>query len=308
MHKIYCLGETVYDIIFKNGTPIAAKAGGSMLNSTVSMGKINLPVYFISEYGTDDIGNEIDAFLKSSDVNTQYVYRYEKGKTSIAIAFLNEHNNANYTFYKDLPEKRLDIEFPTPEAGDIVLFGSYYGINKEIRKQISGFVENAKKAGSLIIYDPNFRNAHLHELRNLLPLIIENMKLANIVRGSDEDFQMICNASSLEEAFKFVSQFCPLLIYTKNADGVHLRNNVLNLIYKVPKINPISTIGAGDNFNAGLIYGLGKEKISCRNIQSLDPKIWQKVVHTGISFASDVCMSYDNYISDHFAAKIRNSN
>jgi fructokinase len=306
MRKIYCLGETVYDIIFKNSIPIAAKAGGSMLNSSVSMGKMDLPTYFISEYGTDGIGNEIDLFLKSCNVNTQYVYRYMKGKTSIAIAFLNEQNNAQYTFYKELPEKRLDIKFPATDEGDVVLFGSFYGINKEIRKQILEFIKNAKKAGSLIIYDPNFRTAHLHELKELLPMIIENIKIASIVRASDEDFQMICDANNFEDAYNFVSQYCPLLIYTKNANGVNFRSYNFKLFFEVPKLEPLSTIGAGDNFNAGLIYGLVKEKIYLQNLQSANAQIWQRIVGNGISFASDVCMSYNNYISDNFALKIEN--
>ncbi len=47
MRKIYGIGETVFDIIFKNGQPQAAKPGGAMLNSSVSLGRIGLPVSFI---------------------------------------------------------------------------------------------------------------------------------------------------------------------------------------------------------------------------------------------------------------------
>ena len=46
MRKIYGIGETVLDIIFKDGQPQAAKAGGSVLNSMVSMGRMELPVIF----------------------------------------------------------------------------------------------------------------------------------------------------------------------------------------------------------------------------------------------------------------------
>jgi len=308
MRKIYCLGETVYDIIFKNGQPVAAKAGGSMLNSTVSLGKINMPVYFISEYGTDDIGNEIDSFLGSVNVNTKNVYRYDHGKTSIAIAFLDESNNARYSFYKDQPDKRLDIEFPKPCNDDIVLFGSFYAINKEIREPVTRFINKAKLSGCTVIYDPNFRKAHLGELPELLPMIIENMKMASIVRGSNEDFQMICKATNIDEAYKFTSQYCPVLLYTLNADGVDLKSANMNRHFKVPEIKPISTIGAGDNFNAGLIYGLLKENVTKQNIVILNEQVWQRIISHGIDFASDVCMSYDNYVSDNFAAKIKNLN
>ncbi len=64
MGRIFCIGETVFDIIFQGTQPVAGKAGGSMLNSAVSMGRMDLPVYFISEYGNDPLGQHIDNFLK----------------------------------------------------------------------------------------------------------------------------------------------------------------------------------------------------------------------------------------------------
>lgn len=304
MRKIFCIGETVYDIIFKNGQPVAAKAGGSMLNSTVSMGKLKLPVHFLSEYGGDGIGNEINSFLHSKNVNTDFVYRYTTGKTSIAIAFLNEKNDASYSFYKEMPAKRMDVALPELNSEDILLFGSFYSINKEIRKELTSFVRKAKEAGALIIYDPNFRKAHLLELPDLMPFIIENMKMASIVRGSDEDFKMIFNADTIESAYKKVSEHCEYLIYSMNAEGVQLVGPGCNIFMNVPPIKPLSTIGAGDNLNAGLIYGLYTEGISLQYLKKTDDKTWNKILDYGIKFATDVCMSYDNYVSDEFAANM----
>ena len=300
MRKIYCIGETVYDIIFKNGHPVAAKAGGSMLNSTVSMGRMKLPVNYISEYGQDDIGNEINQFLINSNVNTSKVYKYTEGKTSIAIAFLNEQNDARYSFYKQLPEKRMDIKFPVVKDNDIVLFGSFYSINKEIRNEVKSFVEQAKKAGAIIVYDPNFRKAHLHELDTLKPFILENMELASLVRGSHEDFQMIFNTDNLTDSYSQVSKYCKNLIYTVNSKGIQLKTAKSELLVTVPQLKPLSTIGAGDNFNAGLIYGMFKEKITLPQFSNLTNEIWKKLIQHGIAFASEVCMSYDNYISIEF--------
>jgi fructokinase len=299
MRNVFCIGETVYDIIFKAGKPVSAKSGGSMLNSAISMGRMKLNPYFISEYGTDEIGNEIEKFLAANHVNTRNVFRYNEGKTSIAIAILNEKNDASYSFYKHLPDKRLNIDFPKIEKHDIVLFGSFYAINREIREQLKSFVKSAQRAGAIVIYDPNFRKAHLHELSDLLPLIIENMEMASIVRGSNEDFQMIFGAGTIEEAYTHVSKFCPNLLYTANSEGVHLKTPDINLKVPVAKLTPVSTIGAGDNFNAGLIYGFIKENISAK--QTIVNAGWQKLIQYGIDFASEVCMSYENYISEEFA-------
>ena len=135
MRKIYAIGETLYDIIFKNGQPQAAKPGGAMLNSTISLGRIGLPVSFISEYGDDQLGTMIDSFLNENGVDTSYVNHFRDGNTALAIAILNERNDATYTFYKNYPEKRLNIPFPEIKKDDIFLCGSIYAITDEIDRK-----------------------------------------------------------------------------------------------------------------------------------------------------------------------------
>src|SRR5512138_647308 len=121
MRKIYAIGETLLDIIFRDGQPQTAKPGGSMLNSVVSLGRMSLPVSFISEYGTDDVGELIGNFLKENGVDLSFVHRYEEGETALALAFLDKKNDARYTFYKSYPKNRLDINFPELKREDIVL-------------------------------------------------------------------------------------------------------------------------------------------------------------------------------------------
>ena len=90
---IYTIGETLLDIIFINNEPTTAKPGGSSLNSSVSLGRMDVPVSFISEWGTDKVGNLIDEFLKDNHVNTENVYRYNDAQTIIAMAFLDENSH-----------------------------------------------------------------------------------------------------------------------------------------------------------------------------------------------------------------------
>jgi hypothetical protein len=53
---VYCMGETVLDILFRGSDPIAANAGGSLLNSAVSLGRAGVEVQFIGEVGNDSTG------------------------------------------------------------------------------------------------------------------------------------------------------------------------------------------------------------------------------------------------------------
>jgi fructokinase len=301
MRKIYGIGETVFDIIFKNGLPQAAKAGGAMLNSTVSLGRIGLPVYFISEYANDNVGNIIDDFLSENGVGTGYVDHYKDGKTKLALAFLNEKNDASYTFYQDYPEKRLNIEAPVIMKDDIILCGSIYSITREIRKKFMDLITKANKNDAIVIYDPNFRPTHSSDLDTLKPLIIENMKTAKLIRGSDEDFKNIFGANTPDEAWNAIRRYCNCLVYTANSEGVYVRTVSYTGKFAVKVIKPVSTIGAGDNFNAGMMASIYKNHITSDQLDKMGEKEWSNVISAGVNFATNVCLSFENYVSLDFA-------
>ncbi len=305
--KVYSIGETVLDIIFKDNQPISAKAGGSVLNSSVSMGRLGMDVKFISDYGKDNAGKLIDSFLMQNSVNTHYVSRFDKHQSALALAFLDENNDASYTFYKDFPEKRLEGLSVNFSREDYLLFGSFFAISESVRESLFRLLNDAHEAGTTIIYDPNFRKPHLHELQKVMPYIIENIRFADIVKGSDEDFDLIFDAGNPDAAFeKIMESGCENLIFTSGAGNVSVRTPEIIIDENVPSIEPVSTIGAGDNFNAGIVYSLWSNKIHKQNLKKIPVDLWGKIVQNGISFAADVCLSYDNYISCEFASGIIN--
>lgn len=304
MRRIYAIGETVYDIIFKESVPRAANAGGSMLNTAISLGRLDMPVSFISEYGNDYVGKTIDSFLNSNNVCTKYVFKYQKGLTALALAFLDSQNNADYDFYKIYPEKRFDIIIPEIRKNDILLFGSFYAITKDIRKNLIKLLETAKQNNAIIIYDPNFRKSHLPDLPIVKELIIENISYATIVRGSNEDFAHIFNTGDISDSYDCIKDKCNILIYTANKDGVFIKTPTVEINIPVKQIKPVSTIGAGDTFNAGIIYSIIKQDITFNEISLLKSYDWESIISAGIDFSTEVCLGYDNYISNTFANSI----
>lgn len=302
MRRIFALGETVYDIIFHNKQPVAASAGGSMLNTAVSLGRIRLPVHFVSEFGNDNAGNLIHDFLSENNVSDKYTYRHHDGKTSLSLAILDDNGDASYSFYKMLPEKRLDKIMPRPKPDDIFVFGSFFAITADIRSRVIEIINYASKHGALIIYDPNFRKLHLDQLEKLKGYIIENISFAHLVRGSDEDFKNIFSVDNSLDAYEKISSYgCPNLIYTENKNGIKLHTQNFHLSFDVPAIEPVSTIGAGDSFNAGIVSSLYEQNISRNELEKLSKEKWTKIIRRGVEFGSNVCLSYENYVSLEFA-------
>jgi fructokinase len=303
--RIFAIGETVFDIIFKNGKPISSTPGGSMLNTAVSLGRLGLDVHFISEYGNDRIGEAVDDFLRSNGVGTEYVYRYGEYPSSLALAFLDGDNNAEYSFYKQYPDKRLDIAFPEPTGDDIIIYGSFYGIEPDIYARLKPFLTEAHHKNTLVIYDPNFRRAHLSKMDIYRPIMMENFAHADIIKGSDEDFEHIFGARTVEETWEHIGKMCDMLIYTANKENVKLCMSGVYASYCVPPVTPVSTIGAGDSFNAGLISGLIAKEINREKLKDMHFGKRASIIERAIKFAGHVCQSYDNYISAEFAEKYK---
>ena len=304
MRSVFGIGETILDIIFKEGQPYKAVPGGSVFNGLISLGRLQVPVTFISELGKDQVGDLILRFMEQNHISTQYIDRFPDGKSPISLAFLDANRNANYSFYKDYPTERLDVPFPRIEADDILIIGSYYALNPALRPRMVEFLQYARERKAIIYYDLNFRKAHAHEAIRLMPTVLENLEYADIVRGSDEDFLNLFGQQDGERVYADHIQFyCDRLITTKGAQGVELYTSRFKQHYHSPAIEPQSTIGAGDNFNAGLIFGLLKEDVRLKDLADLTPDRWERIIRHGMDLAGEVCQSYDNYISTDFATR-----
>lgn len=115
MRKVFGIGETILDIIFRNDQPQKAVPGGSVFNGLISLGRLNVPVSFISELGNDRVGDMIRDFMEDNHITTEFVDRFPDGKSPISLAFLDDDKNANYIFYKDYPAQRLEVPLPKIE-------------------------------------------------------------------------------------------------------------------------------------------------------------------------------------------------
>ena len=341
MRKIIGIGETILetilDILFRDGQPQAAVPGGSVYNGIVSLGRMGMDVTFISETGNDRVGQIILENMRENGVKTDSVNVFPDGKSPVSLAFLNERNDAEYIFYKDYPKLRLDVKMPEigkddilmigsyyaispllrdkikevmdkPEIGkdDILMIGSYYAISPLLRDKIKEVMDKAKDNGAIIYYDVNFRSNHLSEAIKLMPTVLENFEYAEILRGSTEDFQNLFKINDPDKVYKNnVGFYCKNFICTDADKDIHLYTGNFRKAYGIEPVETVSTVGAGDNFNAGVVYGLIKNNIGKDDLSGLSESDWDKIIRCGIDFSAEVCRSVHNSVSKEFAASYR---
>ncbi len=306
MRKIIGIGETVLDIIFKDGAVVKAVPGGSTFNSMMSLGRMGLNVSFISEVGNDKVGKMILDALRESGVDASSVCSFSDGKSPLSLAFLNSNNDAEYLFYKDYPNNRLEVEFPVINADDIVVYGSYFVLNPVLRNKTKAFLEYARECGAILYYDVNFRKNHVTERVKLGEAIIENLEFADIVRGSKEDFENLYSLADAARIYKEKIKFyCPNFICTQGGGEVVLFSKAGAKRYAPNKVNVVSTVGAGDNFNAGVVYGLVARGIDREKLYAMSQDEWDKVAQCGLDFSSHACTLLDNYVDKEWAEEYK---
>ena len=306
MRKVIGIGETVLDIIFKGGQPVSAVPGGSTFNAIVSLGRSGIEASMISETGNDLVGRHIIQFLRDNHVNADYINVYPESKSPLSLAFLNEQNDAEYIFYKDHQKDRIDYSYPEVGPDDIVLFGSYFALNPVIRPQVYGFLDYARQQGAILYYDVNFRASHRDEVMKLTPNLLDNLELADIVRGSSEDFEILFKKTDPDVVYRSqISFYTRKFVYTRASEPVELRaDGGFKKQYPVARTETVSTIGAGDNFNAGFIYGLIRNGINHDTIErGLTEQQWDSVISEALQFAADCCRSISNNVSTEFGAQ-----
>lgn len=308
MRKVIGIGETVLDIIFKDDEPVSAVPGGSVFNALISLGRAGVNAALISETGNDHIGKKIIRFMESNGIDSSNVNVYAESKSPLSLAFLNEKNDAEYIFYKDHPHDQLDFIYPDIQPDDIVMFGSFYAINPVIRPQVAGLLEYAKNHGAILYYDVNFRASHSNEVMKITPNLLDNLEMADVVRGSNEDFSILFKHHDADSVYRTdISFYCHNFIYTQGSEPVEVRaEEGINCQYPVGNTQTVSTIGAGDNFNAGFVYGLIKYGITKDDIQrGLTREQWDKLVECAQMFSCECCKSLNNYISKEFGEKLK---
>ena len=290
--KIVGIGETVFDIVFKDGKPQAAVPGGSVFNAIISLGRTAgaaasgsasgvsasggtvasstaasstaagcaAPrVIMATQMGKDNASEIIIDFMQRNNVETTHAICVEGRQSTISLAMLDSRNDARYEFFRDsaMPKFQTpDIEF---EPGDILLFGSFFSISPATRLQVRELVARARSQGAIIYYDINFRKGPHGNSPHIKDYIEENCALSTIVRGSSEDIGNIYGECTAAEAYRdHISSLCSNFICTKGADSTEVFSPGLHATSPVHKIETLSTIGAGDNFNAGVVYTLSQ--------------------------------------------------
>ena len=254
--KITTIGEILVDMTqthIENGIPhFAANPGGAPANVAVAASKLGVESAFIGCVGDDLYGVLLRKTLEENGVDVTGLQVTPKANTTLAIVMVDPGGERTFSFYrKPGADTMIDAARAIRDLGDtgILHFGSVSLTDPACRDAVITVVQAAKKPGTLITYDPNYRaalweheDAAVLQMRAVLPL-------CDIVKISDEETMLLCGVQDPEEALeKLMGLGIRLAVVTLGPHGALWRCG--NRSGRVPgfSVQVADTNGAGDTF------------------------------------------------------------
>lgn len=251
MSRITVAGESLVDVVGDKAHP-----GGSPLNVAVGLARLGHDVQFYTEFGQDDYGQQIAEHLGSANVNVVEGSVTQRS-TSVAQVEMDEQSNAHYTFdiHQQIPEINTD-------DADLLHTGSIAAWIEPSGRSIVDAFENARE-GSLRSYDPNLRPDLVEDKTEALKRIELLMGLSHVVKLSDVDGEYLYPDLAPWEVLEHVASLGPAVaVMTQGGDGCLTLASGQRYDVAASPTNLVDTIGAGDAFMSGLLYGvLSKPKL-----------------------------------------------
>lgn len=260
-------GENLIDTMHSTDAGGAAyvthKLGGSPYNVAFSLARQDQNTQYITPISNDEYGQQLAANLEAEDVVLGGQRRDEP--TTEAVVTLKD-GIPHYVFHRTGTAERCvttqnlsaaltkdTIHF---HAGSLAFAGVDDGPTWE-----AVFVE-AGARGLTTSFDPNIRSALLENVVSYRARVMRLLRMATIVKLSDEDLEWIYPDLSQKEAIETLLSMtnAKLVALTKGVNGAEGWTPSLHCSVENPLLEAfVDTVGAGDTFMATLIAGLSDE-------------------------------------------------
>jgi fructokinase len=246
------VGESLVDVVERPDGTRNEHAGGSPMNVAVGLGRAGLDVTLATALGDDAYGELIRWHLSESRVTVQAA---KAGRTSSALARLDDHGSATYTFDVAWDPGRIDTDNPLG-----VHTGSIAAVLGPGAAEVEALLGRLRPT-SIVTLDPNVRPSMTPDRDAVRTSIERLVALADVVKASDEDLAWLYPDDTLDGAAeRWLAAGASVVVVTRGRAGslAWARSGRIEA-HPPPTVDVVDTVGAGDAYMSGLIVALHRE-------------------------------------------------
>ena len=246
--------------------------GGSCLNIAVGLARLGIPSGFVGGISTDLFGRMIADHAAASKVDLRHATRTDH-QTTLAFVRLIV-GESQYAFYDagtasaNWTYRRGSIAF---DAIDAVHIGSTTLVHDRGAAEAGSLIADAK-ATATISFDPNCRPNLVHDQKAYRARMVAFAGNADVVRMSDVDFEYLFGEEDFAaRAAALLATGPSLVVVTRGTNGALAWHRAVGAVeVGAPTVDVVDTIGAGDSFQAALLFALRQlGRIERSNLQTI---------------------------------------
>ena len=265
MSTVLCLGDSCADVIIPYGDLLEHKdvrayfeCGGAGANSAAALGKLNVDTAFAGKAGKDLYGITMKKELETHFVDTTHFILAEDLVSTQVLVVIDE-NRDRHTFLMPKDEPSY-LEIYKDDLDDIDLSDTEYILTNGMMlfrnpaaENITDFLIKAHEKGIKILLDINYRIETIGQDRTYLDKVVE---ISDHLLGSiTDDFLPLTGKDTMDEAADALLKEGKTIV-ARDSSGSTVYTSGNRYHCDSFKVEVADTLGAGDAFNAGYIYGL----------------------------------------------------
>ena len=294
MTDITAIGEILIDLTQTHfnefGVPqFSANPGGAPANVAVAASRLGVKTSFIGKVGNDGFGAYLRRVLEENQVDCKGL-RISSHPTTMAIVSVDGVGERSFQFIRgadiDLSPEEVD-EYSVLDT-KILHFGSV-SLTPGISRSATIFAaRTAHRAGGLVSFDPNYREALWNSERDAIEWMTIPLPLVDIIKLSEEELPLITGTSDLEEGTRLLEERgISLILVTLGGKGAFCRWKGETFFTPGLSVSVADTNGAGDTFLGAVLSRLCQR--NGRPLEGLERSELEKILNFANQAASLTC-------------------
>lgn len=251
----------------------ARNPGGAPANVLAMAAKLAVKARLCAVVGSDNFGTFLIESMLAAGIDTRFISRTARARTTLAFVDLDERNDRSFTFYRkpgaDILLTDAGIPDEAMEGCGVYHFSGVSLTDEPARGAVLRAARRAKEMGLLVSFDPNYRPFLWPQAAQARQAFEEGMRCADIIKVSEEEVAFLLGQENAAQgAAELAKQYDALVLASCGARGALAANpsGLLGRAEALP-VTVADTTGAGDAFLGTILAALaGKERAALHSM------------------------------------------
>ncbi len=224
--------------------------GSSSAIFACGVARLGLRVAFLGKVGNDVFGNFVINELKKRRVATEGIITTGSEKTGLTVILNRGNDRAILTYPGTIATMQLgDLNTTFLENARHLHLGGYYLLSR-MKPSVPKLFQQAHRLGLTVSLDTNYDPTEQWDGG-----LFKSLKHVDIFLPNKRELLSITKTRNFREAVSSLSKTVPILAVKMGEEGAMVYTKDGHTKGESIKTNVVDSVGAGDSFDAGFIYG-----------------------------------------------------